>query len=252
MPSEMTARAGPMSDASSERNYQAFYGALSASARGRDFLVEYARRNRKADGEKLLAAIDRLQSLLPATAAGQSEAVKRELRSLLVEINAIQAELDASVLAIKAAKFTELATLVEQRISSILTSLDAQPIPKPDVPPMLEPDADVVEGGERAHLAVVPVPEQPELPIPTPAASQPPPIALVRSEAIMAEVAFIEPPAKPIALNEKNSPDSAAPSSDEPQAASQESPAAKLVAQSADPLQSIKALSEEERLALFT
>jgi hypothetical protein len=97
---------------------------------------------------------------------------------------------------------------------------------------------------------VVPVPEQPELPIPAPAASQPPPIALVRSEAIMAQVAFIEPPAKPIAMNEKNSPDSAAPGADAP--ASQENPAAKLVAQSADPLQSIKALSEEERLALFT
>jgi hypothetical protein len=105
MPSEMTARAGPLPDASSERNYQAFYGALAASARGRDFLAEYARRNRKADGEKLLAAIDRLQSLLPGTAAGQAETVKRELRSLLVEINAIQAELDASLLAIKAAKF---------------------------------------------------------------------------------------------------------------------------------------------------
>ena len=252
MPSEMIARAGPLLDASSERNYQAFYGALAASARGRDFLAEYARRNRKADGEKLLAAIDRLQTLLPDTAAGQAETAKRELRSLLVDINAIQAELDASLLAIKAAKFTELATLVEQRISSILTSLDAQPMPKADILPTSEPDPDVVESGERAHLAVVPVPEQPELPIPTPAASQPPPIALVRSEVIMAEVAFIEPPAKPITLNEKNSPDSVAPSGDEPQAASQENLATKLVAQSADPLQSIKALSEEERLALFT
>src|SRR5215510_3558997 len=89
MPSEMTARAGPPSDASSERNYQAFYGALSAS--------------------------DKLQSLLPGTAAAQYETGKRELGSLLVEVNAIQTELDASVLAIKAAKFTELATLVEQR-----------------------------------------------------------------------------------------------------------------------------------------
>jgi len=149
MPSEMTARAGPPSDASSERNYQAFYGALSASARGRDFLAEYARRNRKADGEKLLAAIDKLQSLLPDTAAAQYETVKRELGSLLVEVNAIQTELDASVLAIKAAKFTELATLVEQRISNILASLDAQPVAKADIPPMSEPDA--VEGSERAR-----------------------------------------------------------------------------------------------------
>jgi hypothetical protein len=135
MPSEMTARAGALSGMPSERNYQAFYGALSASARGRDFLAEYARRNRKAHGEKLLAAIDKLQSLLPGTAAGQSETLKRELRSLLVEINAIQTELDTSVLAIKAAKFTELAMLVEQRISNILASLDRQLVPKADVRP---------------------------------------------------------------------------------------------------------------------
>jgi hypothetical protein len=222
MPSEMTARAGPLSGVPSERNYQAFYGALSASARGRDFLAEYARRNRKAHGEKLLAAIDKLQSLLPGTAAGQSETLKRELRSLLVEINAIQTELDASVLAIKAAKFTELAMLVEQRISNILSSLDRQPVPKADIPPISEPDDEVVEGSERAHLAVVPVPEQPELPIPTPAAPQPSPIALVRSEAIIEEVAFIEPRAKPIATNENYSPDSAAPSVDEPRTVSQD------------------------------
>src|SRR5262245_66554012 len=41
----------------------------------------------------------------------QDKPNKRELRSPLVDINAIQAELDASLLAIKAAKFTELATL---------------------------------------------------------------------------------------------------------------------------------------------
>jgi hypothetical protein len=252
MPSEMTARAGPLPDVSSERNYQAFYGALSASARGRDFLVEYARRNRKADGEKLLAAIDSLQSLLPGSAAGQSETVKRELRSLLAEINTIQAELDASVLAIRAAKFTELATLVEQRVSNILASLDAQPAPNADIPLMSEPDPDAAEASERTHLAVVPVPEQRELPIPTPASSQPPPIALVRSDAIMAEVAFVELPAELIAPNEKNSPGSATTLGDEPQATSQQSPAAKMMIASADPLQSIKALSEEERLALFT
>ena len=55
-----------------------------------------------------------------------------------------------------------------------------------------------------------------------------------------------------IAPNEKNSPGSDTPSGDEPQATSQQSPAAKMMIPSADPLQSIKALSEEERLALFT
>jgi hypothetical protein len=203
MPSEMTARAGPLSGVPSERNYQAFYGALSASARGRDFLAEYARRNRKAHGEKLLAAIDKLQSLLPGTAAGQSETLKRELRSLLVEINAIQCWSNSA-----------------SQTSSLRWTRSR--VPKADIPPISEPDDEVVEGSERAHLAVVPVPEQPELPIPTPAAPQPSSIALVRSEAIIEEVAFIEPRAKPIATNENYSPDSAAPSVDEPRTVSQD------------------------------
>ena len=49
----------------------------------------------------------------------------------------------------------------------------------------------VDESRQRTHLAVVPIPEQPELPIPSPAATPLPSIALVRSEAIMAEVAFV-------------------------------------------------------------
>jgi hypothetical protein len=47
-------------------------------------------------------------------------------------------------------------------------------------------------GPARTHLAVVPIPEQPELPIPSPNASSPPAIALVRSETELAELAFVE------------------------------------------------------------
>ncbi|MGA7152187.1 MAG: hypothetical protein WBY84_12420, partial [Pseudolabrys sp.] len=50
------------------------------------------------------------------------------------------------------------------------------------------------------HLAVVPLPDQPELPIPSPTASSPPAIALVRSEAVMAEVAFVETPPAPVGV----------------------------------------------------
>ena len=66
------------------------------------------------------------------------------------------------------------------------------PAPPPDLP------SDPVEDTERAHLTVVPLPEQPELPIPSPAPTQPPSIALVRSETIMADVAFVEPPPAPL------------------------------------------------------
>jgi hypothetical protein len=97
---------------------------------------------------------------------------------------------------------------------------------------------------------VVPLPQQPELPIPSPAPTQPPSISLVHRETIMAEVAFVEPSPAPRPHPEPeaiNTPVS------EPMAAiaPEAMPAAKGVPP-ADPLASIKALSEEERLALFT
>ncbi len=90
----------------------------------------------------------------------------------------------------------------------------------------------------RAHLAVVPAPEQPELPIPAPASAQLPSIALVRTDAVMAEVAFVD--ASPASTGNT-----------QPQAAT---PVPVLPAKTppADPFASIMALSEEERLALFT
>ena len=49
----------------------------SASARGRAFLAEYARRNRNADTEVLLAAIDRLEAQLRADAAAAAASARR-------------------------------------------------------------------------------------------------------------------------------------------------------------------------------
>ena len=64
------------------------------------------------------------------------------------------------------------------------------PAPREPLPP--SPPEEPAEE-ERAHLAVVPPSDQPELPIPSPAVAQPPPIALVRTETAMKEVAFAEP-----------------------------------------------------------
>jgi hypothetical protein len=87
----------------------------------------------------------------------------------------------------------------------------------------------------------VPPSDQPELPIPSPAVAQPPPIALVWTETAMKEVAFAEP--QPVPVNElKAAPPAAAPIS----------PAPLKAPMPTDPLAAIKMLSEEERLALFT
>ena len=121
MPTETTAQVEQLPNAPDEGDYQAFCDALSASARGRAFLAAYARRNRNADTEQLLAAIGRLQSLVATPATPQtSETIKQELRALHDDIVMAQCELDARILATKAAKLAELMALVERRIANML------------------------------------------------------------------------------------------------------------------------------------
>src|SRR5262245_11652521 len=103
--------------------------------------------------------------------------------------------------------------------------------------PLPQPPADARTEEARTRLAVVPPPDQPELPIPSPALAQQQPIALVRAETTMAEVTFVVPQSAIPANETKPAP-----------------PAARPVKASTptDPLAAINTLSEEERLALFT
>lgn len=243
MPTETAARAQPpQPGAPEETDYHAFYAALSASERGRAFLAEYARRNRHADTKPLLSALERLQISLTADMAMPAEVrVKQKLRALLDDIAAIQNDIEASVMAIRTARLAELIAMVEQRIAAIMAPAEmdsAPPEPEPAPAPRL-----IEESGDetRARLAVVPPSDQPELPMPSPAAAQPPPIALVRTDNVMVEVAFVE--ARPATVEEAagTKPTAAPPS-----------PSATARLPPADPLASIMALSEEERIAMFT
>jgi|SRR5689334_18791843 hypothetical protein len=244
MPTETTARADLPFDSPDERDYQAFCDALATSARGRAFLAEYTRRNRNADTEQLLVAIDRLQSLATTPSAPQtSEAIKQELRALLDEIVMAQCELEARILATKTAKLAEMIALVERRLSNMLEAPRVELAAIETAVPPSDNRHDAQEESERNHLAVVPLPEQPELPIPSPVAIQPPSIALVRSETKIAEVAFVEMPIPP-AQSETHVPDSGSSASFDKRA--------QPAAPPQDALATIMALSEVERLALFT
>ena len=253
MPIETIARTEPSQlDAQEERDYQAFCAALAASARGRAFLAEYTRRNRNADTELLLAAIDRLQTLVAANKAPPTaESVKTELHALLAEIGAAQSELEASVLSMKAAKLADLIALVEHRIMNIVGSPATEPSPESESARPSVPDAQA-EKVERMHLAVVPPPDQPELPIPSPITTPPPSIALVHSESIMAEVAFVEPSPTPPQGSDRPA------AVEMPRVEPAIAPAFEVAlsvtstAPPAGPLASIMALSEEECLALFS
>jgi hypothetical protein len=235
MPTD-TARAQQLQPgAPDEADYHAFCAALSESARGRAFLAEYARRNRNADTRPLLTAIERLQISLATDPAAPAEVlVKQKLRALLDDINTAQNEIEASVMAIRTAKLADLIAMVEQRLVEIMTRAVSNPAPREPLPP--SPPEEPPEEA-RARLAVVPPPDQPELPIPSPAVGQPPPIALVRTDMIMAEVTVAEPQAAPRVA---------------PPAAVPVPPAPLKAPMPTDPLAAIKMLSEEERLALFT
>ena len=237
MPTETTARAQQLQPgAPDEADYHAFCTALSESARGRAFLAEYARRNRNTDTRPLLTAIERLQISLAADPAEPAEVlVKQKLRALLDDITTTQNEIEASVMAIRTAKLADLIAMVEHRLVEIMTIAMSRPAPREPLP---APPPDEPAEESRAFLAVVPPSDQPELPIPSPAVAQPPSIALVQTEIVMADVPAAAPqPALPVNALKASLPGAGDPLK---------------VTMPTDPLAAINSLSEEERLALFT
>jgi hypothetical protein len=182
MPNEPLALALVPPDALDDAEYQALCDTLAQSARGRAFLAEYARRNRHAETEQLLAAIARIEARLRADASAVQR-LRDDLRVLLIAIRLARPEIDAADPAAKAEKLAKLLDLLESRIDAMSETKPVALFPSTDEAPV-------------AHLAIVQPPEKPELP---------------------AAPAAIVPATLP-----------------------------------RDPLAAIMALSEEERIALFT
>jgi hypothetical protein len=232
-----------------ETDYQAFCAALSASLRGRAFLAEYARRNRHADTEMVLAALDRLQAQVRGQiAAPQADRIRQELRALLAAIRTTRPEIDDSPTAIRAAKQAALLGFVEHRIGALVAPEREASVVQEEVAALISPER--AAAAARSLLAVVPVPEQPELPIPAPASVAAAPIALVRPAPAIPEVVFAAsapakpPKPEPVAVAKPVAPEPAVPVA--PPVASA------AVKADADPLAAIMALTEAERIALFT
>ena len=205
-----------------ENDYRSFCAALSESARGRDFLAEFARRNRNADTEMLLTAIDRLEAMMRAEDTAL-ERLREELRMLLIAIRLARPDIDAASPITKTAKLATLLDTLEGRIDTLVAG---------------KPATIALPGDELAPAAttftVVPPSDEPELPIPSPAAAQTPPIALARAPEVAAEETFVgSAPLGSIVT--------------EPAALVKPGPLPP-----ADPLAGIMALSEAERIALFT
>jgi hypothetical protein len=117
-------------EAPSEAEYEAFYAALAESARGRAFLAEHARRSRGADTAVLLASVQRLEGLVSNQPASPADDERQELRSLLDAIRGMHAELDTAALSMQVAKLAALLDVVQERIETIVTP------PRPDPSPV--------------------------------------------------------------------------------------------------------------------
>jgi hypothetical protein len=295
MPSEPTVLAPELLDETGEHDYEALHAALCSNARGRAFLAEYARRNRNADTGVVLGALSRLESLVHTRAPPQPNAVRNELRGLLDTIRTARVPVAASVMPEKAARLAALIAELERRITGLVAPAEAE---APAEGLSHDPVRAIRKGLVPApaeirpiplHLAVVPPAQEPELPIPSPAA-QPPVIRLVDTVARMPEISWFEgepaagqamaapviPPGaveaeapaalelpEPAAVETRSEPaggtaptgNGAAPALPPVMALD---PPAPDVAESAavrppgDPLALIMLLSEEERIALFT
>lgn len=149
-----------------EQDYRSFCDALGASKRGRAFLHEYARRNRHADTEVVLAALSRLEQTARAhRAEPEAERIRQDLRALLESLRGAKPQIDNSPGAIKAATLAAMLEFVQSRLEALISP--------------------------RTTLQQVSAPEQPELPMPQPAAA---PTVLSLVQAAMAA----PPPRSPL------------------------------------------------------
>ena len=279
MPNETSARLS-QPQVASENAYRAFHETLSETAHGRAFLAEYARRNRNADTDALLAALTRLEArLVSQTEAASTDAIRQDLRGLLETIRSARPQIDGRSLPARAVKLAGLLDLLERRIEELANRHPEERASKDERP---EP---IASPAESARLAVVPPPDEPELPIPTPSA-QPPAMALVpppedpnvRAAALMPEVSVFETAPAPTAV--VDSTNSALPEpatfvewipppivivdvkevaapvvvleTEPPVATTVVAKTATAPAAKSDPLAAIMALSDDECIALFT
>jgi hypothetical protein len=179
-----------------EEDYRTFCAALESTQRGRDFLAEYARRNRNADTEMLLDSLDRIESMMQAEGKARDR-LRDELRVLLIAIRLARPDINSSTALTKAARLVDLLDLMEKRIDAMVENKDLAPIEEEPLPQFAP-----------AALAVVPRPDEPELPIPTVTSLQGPAVALVQEptrvviKPLLQDVSVAEVPQQEPAIQE--------------------------------------------------
>ena len=165
----------------SEADYDEFCATVMASARGRWFLTEYAKRHRTADTEAALAALRRIESNIRGAAPSpQFDRLRDELRAILAIVREGRADLSAADGALsKAQKIMALLDLLESRLTEIVDARRDN-----DPPAMRNPES------PRPYLTVVPPPQEPVV--------EPRPAPQDAATSLLPEIAFTPPaPAAP-------------------------------------------------------
>jgi hypothetical protein len=255
-------------EAPSEAEYEAFHAALTETARGRAFLAEHARRTRSGDTAVLLASVQRLEGLVSSQPNSAEDGERQELRALLDAIRGMHAELDTAALTMQVAKLAALIDVVQQRIETIVAPPHQHEAPAPE--PVAEVEApEVVEAVASAEPVEPPPAEASaeDAPAPEPAAD-----ASADAEqrpTAVPEVGWFEGGSAALALSAVAAAAMAAAPAEKPSGTvlkagtipppspfagedfSSSGPAVNA-RRKTEALAPIMALSEEERLALFT
>lgn len=223
----------------SEADYEFFCATVMATARGRGFLAEYVRRHRAADTEAVLAALRRIENMVRTAPQAQSVArVEDELRALAAILRDARLDLRASGGALSSAsKIMALLDLLEARVVNLIQSGSATG--QENAPAGQRLDSKVEPG--RAHLSVVPPPAEPAAASPSVALLPP----LMAGDSTVPFVVIARrplPPAEP----------KVAPSHAPPAVTAAPPPAPAPILSLKDRFADVMALSEEERIALFT
>jgi hypothetical protein len=216
--------------------YQAFYAVLAATARGRAFLDEHARRTRPAETDVLLAALKRLENQVGAQTPAPAPAspVLAEVRAVLEAVRSARAQIDAVQLSAAVTQLVSALETVQRRLSTLLPVTGA-PVEPPAPAPVQPPFALAITAVAAQALAA----------------------AEAEDEAVKVIKADHMPPAPVFAGDDFATGEPADFSAGETEVAESavdlESPIPPAPLQTEDDaLASLMALSEEERLALFS
>jgi hypothetical protein len=230
MPNEAHARADELTVSGDE--YEAFYAVLSATARGRAFLDEHARRQRHAETDVLLAALKRLENQVAtqSSAVAANQPMVAEVAAVIETVRNARAEIDAVRLSGALAQLVNALDTVQSRLSALVPPA-ALPS-KVETLPASPPFALAISAVAPQALAAEPEDE---------------PIKVLKAGSI--------PPAPPFTGDDFSIRDDT-PAQTTAGRASDEietfAAAAPVTEPAEDPFAPIMALSEEERLALFS